>query len=181
MQFIDAMWHQAARSLRNSGAPKTHKWDIDHSEGAEGKEVYLTMKCLSFLYWAFTVRSLSLSPLFSLHSTERWHSTVSVLKTAHQIARWERRRQHLKVLNWKERSELWKTLQWLRSLLRRCQQWKEVLCSACVCSFYSAPGAGCNPLLCAHTCTLIYSLLNLIILRGAFGKAVDNSEGKKYT
>lgn len=28
-------------------APKTHKWDIDHCEGAEGAELYLTIKCLT--------------------------------------------------------------------------------------------------------------------------------------
>lgn len=58
-QFIDAMWRRAAQSRRNSEAPKTHKWDIDHSEGAEGAELYLSSNC----------PPLAPPPFLSAHST----------------------------------------------------------------------------------------------------------------
>lgn len=73
MQFIDAMWHQAARSPRNSEGPKTHKWDIDHSEGAEGKELYLTMKCLTLLRLSLSL-FLPLSPRVAFNSAVTFNS-----------------------------------------------------------------------------------------------------------
>lgn len=90
--------------------PKTHKWDIDRFEGGEGKKVIFNHEVSHLLYRVVNILSLPLSlpqPLtHTLHSTAPWHSTVYVPMTTHQIAHWEQGWQHLKVLKWKEWSEL---------------------------------------------------------------------------